>query len=140
MTPRPRFADAWDDLRRLVEHILSEREAAYPALIEAGKLDADEAAQRLGVMRAIVADWRFVTTLTGAPGDEVPDAAKQAELETIAARAAERAKRHLEHGDLAEAAAALLWHQSRVYGPVWCARTTLAARAWLHPTDERKAA
>ncbi|WP_257554106.1 hypothetical protein [Sphingobium sp. CFD-2] len=39
------------------------REAQYPALIEAGKISADQATREIRVWRAIAADWHWVVRL-----------------------------------------------------------------------------
>lgn len=45
-----------------VEGALDRREQQYPPLIEAGRMDAQAAADELRAWRAIVADWRQIVT------------------------------------------------------------------------------
>jgi hypothetical protein len=53
---RRRFAP----LAREAEAALRRREEQYPALVDAGKISAEQAAQEIRVWRAIAADWRRV--------------------------------------------------------------------------------
>ncbi|MGW8204369.1 hypothetical protein ACWGM0_17715 [Sphingomonas bisphenolicum] len=59
MTGLDRYAPLAEEAVAAVQR----REAQYPALIEAGKLPADQAAREIRVWRAIAADWRWVVTL-----------------------------------------------------------------------------
>lgn len=75
------------------------REVQYPALIEAGKIGADQAAREIRVWRAIAADWRWVTA--GEPADPLAAALdeKIAVLEDSRSRAERALRRTFAAGD-----------------------------------------
>jgi hypothetical protein len=52
-----RFADDLPLLAELAAHLLAEREAAYPRLIEEGKLQPDRAEAGLRAMKAVAIQW-----------------------------------------------------------------------------------
>ncbi|HEU0045106.1 hypothetical protein [Sphingomonas sp.] len=61
MTP-PRFAarpEVFDYLLDAARRLLAEREARYPAMIEAGKLAVADATRKLELARCLVAQWRW---------------------------------------------------------------------------------
>lgn len=68
------------------------REARYPALIKAGKIPADQAAQEIRVWRAIAADWHWVVTFDRREVDSATHAEKIAAIEE-SLRRTERALR-----------------------------------------------
>lgn len=132
----PRFAEQWDWLREQAERRLAQREARYPDLVAAGKLAEAEAERGLRIMRAIVADWQFATFLEGEPGDDATPLEKSRELAALVTdwRAhVEKAPDDEQRIETLEAVETLLWHQRRLYGPVFCARTTIEARAQAKP-------
>jgi len=55
-----RFADDLPLLAKLAEHLLAEREGAYPRLIADGKLTPEKAEAALRAMKAIVAQWQAI--------------------------------------------------------------------------------
>ena len=98
---RPRFADAHAELAIVAADIRDNRARADPDLVAAGKLDADEARDRLRIAVALAAHWRAVVDFAPLP-DPAPDpvtagAASQRELlamlEQVTAGAARRAAR-----------------------------------------------
>lgn len=123
MTP-PRFAEfsQRDYCAAAARHLLRERENRYPALVEAGKLEADHADLALSRARAIAAQWAWIV----AGPAEVPwDAVNQIygfgaynhDLVDELATAADRARviahrkgddRSIVFADLCDA---LAWHQ-----------------------------
>ena len=88
MTGLDRYAPLADEAAAAVQR----RETQYPALIEAGKLLADQAAQEIRVWRAIAADWRWVATLERVDAPPATLAEKVEALEESTGRA-ERAMR-----------------------------------------------
>jgi hypothetical protein len=106
------------------EHLLAEREARYPALIEAGRISAAHAVLHLERARAIVAQWRWICD-PATPPLPAHDPAKAGawgpwpqeiagELAEAAARAATIAERAPDHAglrQLAELYAALAWYE-----------------------------
>lgn len=75
------------------------REAQYPALIEAGKIAADQAAREIRVWRAIAADWRWVTTGERADAPAATLDEKIAALEDSCSRAERALRRTFAAGD-----------------------------------------
>lgn len=123
MTP-PRFADFTqrDYCADAARHLLRERENRYPALVEAGKLEADHAEVALSRARAITAQWAWIV----AGPVEVPwDDANQIygfgaynhdlvdEIANAAARARTIANRKGDDRSIvfADLCDALAWHQ-----------------------------
>lgn len=105
-----------------IETILREREAGYPAAIDAGKLSAAAAERSLALCRAMVAEWRWATDPAapdlppfGAFGHfGVYNFELAAEAATIATRAAARAQARPADADAARRAdlcAAIAWLQ-----------------------------
>ncbi|BBD01868.1 hypothetical protein [Sphingobium sp. YG1] len=88
MTGLDRYAPLADEAAAAVLR----REAQYPALIGAGKLSADQAAQEIRVWRAIAADWRWVVSLDRVEAPSATLAEKVEALEESTSRA-ERAMR-----------------------------------------------
>ncbi|MES2175074.1 MAG: hypothetical protein V4523_14165 [Pseudomonadota bacterium] len=88
MTGIDRYAPLADEAAAAVQR----REAQYPALIEAGKLSADQAAREIRVWRAIAADWRWVVALERVEAAPATLAEKVEALEE-STRRAERAMR-----------------------------------------------
>lgn len=88
MTGLDRYTPLADEAAAAVQR----REAQYPALIEAGKLPADQAAREIRVWRAIAADWRWVVTLERVGAAPATLAEKVEALED-STRRAERAMR-----------------------------------------------
>lgn len=156
MTP-PRFADFTqrDYLADAARHLLRERENRYPALVEAGKLEADHADLALSRARAIAAQWAWIVAGPAeVPWDEVNQiygfGAYNHDLVDELANAAARARtiadrkgddRSIVFADLCDA---LAWHQRdtgrhSMADIVWqvmierrCARPA--------PTEQRRAA
>lgn len=107
-------------------HLLAEREARYPGLVEAGKLAATDAAEGLEHARCLVAQWVWITDPASPPLPRFdfttaghfgcPERALIAELDraaTIAARRADQAPGDAARRRLADLYAALAWHQRR---------------------------
>lgn len=88
MSGLDRYAPLADEAAAAVQR----REAQYPAMIEAGKLSADQASQEIRVWRAIAADWRWVVTLERVDAPPATLAEKVEALEESTGRA-ERAMR-----------------------------------------------
>lgn len=66
----PRLADRhalFPQLRDAALYLLGERERRYPALVEAGRLTAAEAARRLELARCLVAQWQWVADPAAPP-------------------------------------------------------------------------
>lgn len=59
-----------------VEAALERRDQQYPALVEAGRMDAKAAADEIRIWRAIAADWRNIVAATGDRGRTVSIADK----------------------------------------------------------------
>jgi len=123
MTP-PRFADFTqrDYCADAARHLLRERETRYPALVEAGKLEADHAELALSRARTIAAQWAWIVAGPAeVPWDEVNQihgfGAYNHDLVDELATAADRARtianrkgddRSIIFADLCDA---LAWHQ-----------------------------
>ncbi len=94
---RPRFADAHAELAIVAADIRDNRARADPDLVAAGKLDADEARDRLRIAAALAAHWRAVVDFAPLPDPVTAGAASQrdllAMLEQVTAGAARRAAR-----------------------------------------------
>lgn len=86
-------------------------------------------ARRQRILRAVAQDWRFVTTLDGAPGDEATPYEKRLTLESLARIFRDGAATDPALAEQAAVLEALLWHYRRPFGPVWLAETTRALRA-----------
>lgn len=128
-----------------VEQLLAEREARYPALVEAGKLSEEDAANGLILLRALAAQWRWAieTAQPALPIEPLsPFGASVVDLAAETRRIAERARamadrspgddRAAETADLCEVIA---WWQHidgcgpRITGWVDCERRVAAAPA-----------
>jgi hypothetical protein len=124
MTP-PRYADFTqrDYCADAARHLLRERETRYPALVEAGKLEADHAELALSRARAVAAQWAWIVAGPAeVPWDEVNQVYGFGaynhdlidELATAAARARAIADRKGDERSIvfADLCDALAWHQS----------------------------
>lgn len=119
--PYPPRRNDWPRLAQAAAALLAQREARYPGLITAGKLDPREAERALRVLRAVVEQWRRVTAGENLPHPlDFADAlgAGQAEMLAELAAAATRTRRIAERAaadrsarDQADWTAALHWHQ-----------------------------
>jgi len=123
MTP-PRFADFFqrDYCADAARHLLRERETRYPALVDAGKLEADHAELALSRARAVAAQWEWIVLGPAeVPWDEVNQIHGFGaynhdlvdELATAAARARAIADRKGDERSIvfADLCDALAWHQ-----------------------------
>ena len=111
--------------------LLRTREAAYSALIEAGKITPADAERGLHLARCIVAQWRWIMDKARPPCPEFDErtdrfGAPNFELAAELTRAAERqraiAKRKPADASAAQLAAlyeALAWHQRTHTGAAW---------------------
>ena len=84
--------DRYAPLAREAAAAVERRQAQYPALVERGKLSADQADAEIRVWRAIAADWRWVVMLKRIDAPPATLAEKVDALEE-SARRAERAMR-----------------------------------------------
>lgn len=84
--------DRYTELAEEAAAAVARRETQYPALVETGKLSAEQAAQETRVWRAIAADWHWVVTLERRDTEPVTLVEKVAALEE-SVRRAERAMR-----------------------------------------------
>jgi hypothetical protein len=84
--------DRYATLAREAAAAVERRQAQYPALVERGKLSADQANAEIRVWRAIAEDWRWVVTLERIDAPPATLDEKVAALEE-SARRAERAMR-----------------------------------------------
>jgi hypothetical protein len=120
-SPYPARRNDWEALAATARALLDAREEGYPGLVAAGKLAPADADRRLRIMRAVAAQWGAVVEQRDLP--DVADyratlgadwAEMEAELDAVAARAAELAARRREDRtarDQADLAAALRWHE-----------------------------
>ncbi|SEM88880.1 hypothetical protein SAMN05192583_1414 [Sphingomonas gellani] len=104
-------------------HLLRGREASFPAYVEAGKLTAEAAGEGLALIRALAAQWRWITDLAAPACPAWNDRTGYfgrynhllvAELATIAVKARAQADRNPTSDDrriMADLCDALAWHQ-----------------------------
>lgn len=123
---RPRLADPHrlDYCAAAARYLLAEREAAYPRLVETGKLTQDAADRGLAVMRSVVAQWRWIVDPAAPPLPPFDftsaifgafNGQMVAELDRVATAARQRAARapdDRDAADLADLCEALAWHQA----------------------------
>lgn len=57
----------YEDIADEAQRALDRRREAYPALVERGRILADEAAADIAAWEIIAADWRYIADGTGAP-------------------------------------------------------------------------
>jgi hypothetical protein len=126
---------------RATVHLLREREDRYPAHVTKGTMTAAQAAEGLEFMRAIVAQWRWVTDpATPPPPPFDPETGEfgalnyllAAELDNVAQRArslADREPDRFETAEMADLCEALAWYQADYIPGV--------ARIVMHVTSER---
>jgi hypothetical protein len=67
VTPWPKRRDDWEECARFAGDLLDQRRQLYPAVIERGKMTADQAERGLRVMGAIADLWQRI-----AAGDDIP--------------------------------------------------------------------
>lgn len=124
MTPMPALASDWPALARAARRILEQRRTLDPQQVEKGRLTQVEAAARLRVATALVAQWDSIAAglipydaetawiTSGGTEGTYPHELRE-DLNAAAARARALADRHAEDADaahFAEAVAALAWH------------------------------
>lgn len=127
MTPRYAASDHRELCLAAARHLLAEREARLPGLVERGKITAAESARRQELARCLVAQWRWVVDPASPPQpafDEAtlsrfgaPDWELVADLREAAARARTIAQRgtarpgDVDPHQLADLYEALAWLQ-----------------------------
>lgn len=131
----------WDRYAAVAAAIRDGRIAGYPALVEAGKLDADEADRRIAISTACAEIWRAAWACTlpdpmllGPPGGERFDRTDIiAELLRAREITARRLARDPSNGAAAHQIACIDamidWHRRFADGPLFCVRLTLQLRA-----------
>lgn len=104
----PPFADHWPELAAVANDMLARRSAGYPPRVEAGKMDAAEAARGIRIGTAIAQLWHAVIRHTDLPELQASAAEMESDLATAAARAAGKI---IEGSpDYPACVAALHWH------------------------------
>jgi hypothetical protein len=98
----------------MVETMLASRQRNYPAMIEQGTLDPDDAAAEIAAIESILADCRFIWLGEGSPASMIDLPARQQALDRSLATLAGLADRfgHFtpERAHQAECVVALRWH------------------------------
>jgi hypothetical protein len=77
----------------VANHLLAQRVAQYPDAVAAGRITADDADHGIRVLTAIASVFHAAARIEPAPPRNVRRAAMHAEMQSIAARATERANR-----------------------------------------------
>lgn len=93
MTERPRFTYAYDELAIVAEHVRAQRAEGDPALVEQGRMTADDAATRLRVATTIATDWRHYAKTQLPPVDATTGPEKIASLQSALAGHRQRTDR-----------------------------------------------
>lgn len=106
MTERPRFIYAYAEMVLVAEDVRRNRAEGDPALVEAGKLPAEDAATRLRISTAIAVDWKAYARMELPPLDGTTDAEKVADLKAVLA-GAERRREHARTAMLQEYGSAI---------------------------------
>ena len=83
MTDRPRFLYAYSEIALVAEDVRRNRAEGDPALVDAGKLTADDAAARLRISTAIAVDWEAYARMDLPPLDRTTNAEKVADLKAV---------------------------------------------------------
>ena len=90
MSERPRFIYAYAEMALVAEDVRRNRAEGDAALVEAGKLSAEDAATRLRVATAIAVDWKADARMELPPLDRTTDAEKRADLKAVLTGAEKR--------------------------------------------------
>jgi hypothetical protein len=90
VTERPRFVYAYAEMAQVAEDVRKNRAEGDPALVEAGKLTAEDAASRLRISTAIAVDWKAYAAMELPPLDRTTDLEKIASLRGVLAGAVKR--------------------------------------------------
>ncbi len=90
MTERPRFNYAYAEMAQVAEDIRKNRAEGDPALVDVGKLSAEDAAARLRISTAIAVDWAYYARHELPPRKGATEAEKVADLTTVLAGAIKR--------------------------------------------------
>lgn len=110
----PYRRDDHGELLAMAESMLAARQRRFPAMIDAGRIDRATADAELATFAAIVADWRWICTGEGHPGDHGTLAARidalDASLSTIADIARDQGGFSEDLAIQAERVIALRWH------------------------------
>ncbi|MCY1672143.1 hypothetical protein OVA07_14135 [Novosphingobium sp. SL115] len=124
----------------MAERMLAAREKRFPAMVSAGKLEAEQAEAELATFRAIVADWRWICTGQGKPAPlatlALRCAALDASLRTIAEIARDEGGFSPELAAQADSVIAMLWHLEPGRRTHALARITHEIRADLRTQQE----
>jgi hypothetical protein len=137
----PRFAECWDDLAAYAAWLLAEREKAYPARVDAGRMSQAEAAKAIVACQALAAMFRDAAALTLPQGDYQADRVDMIEtlLKPLAVldRKAADDPRDTATADRRDRLLAMIWWLRRHWnGPLHMVEATLAARATASPRKE----
>lgn len=104
----------FEALRTMAVTLLTSRRKRFPDMIRTGAISSDEAARQIAAGEALLADWKFITSLTGEPSPSSTLSSKQAlldaSLETIIEIARERDGFTDQLNDQAHCIIALRWH------------------------------
>lgn len=126
----------YPELLAMAEELRDSRREKFPALVEAGRIDAGEAAAQLALFEQIAADWRWIVTGEGlcaqvSGGDSAKRDALDESLRTIAGIAGRRGAFDQDLAEQAQRVIALRWHLDRDRWPrtVFNARLTHLCRA-----------
>jgi hypothetical protein len=87
---RPRFTYAYREMALVAENVRKNRAQGDPALVEAGKLSAEDAAARLRISTAISVDWKAYASMELPPLDRTTEVEKVESLTTVLAGAVKR--------------------------------------------------
>lgn len=121
-------------LAACAQAMLDSRRDRFPRMIEAGAIDAAEAARQIAAFEGIVLDWRWICTGEGTPAPESTLPARRAALDqsihTIADIARERGFTDA-LADQADLVIALRWHLDPGRQTHACAEMTRAMRRRL---------
>jgi hypothetical protein len=90
MSERPRFIYAYAEMAQVAEDVRRNRADGDPALVEAGKLSAEDAATRRRISAAIAVDWKAYARMELPPLDRTTDAEKASDLKAVLIGAAKR--------------------------------------------------
>lgn len=93
MSERPRFIYAYDELAIVAEHVRAQRAEGDPALVEQGRMTADDKATRLRVATTIATEWRHYAKMQLPPVDATTGPEKIASLQSALAGHQQRTDR-----------------------------------------------
>lgn len=131
----PRWAYRYEELEKIAQDLLAQRERGYPAQVAKGKMTQADADAGIATMAAIAADWHAVVTGKPLPAQTISQAVKRKTLEHASRRCAmiASAKPHdRDAAEYAELVETLLWQQQDYFSTShirWCHDLTLDLRA-----------